>query len=218
VQPLLSQDIIFNRVPAPEEQPWPWITAITQDARGFMWFAGVDGLYRHDGLRTSLYKHDPSNPNSISIDPLWCIHGDKAGAIWIGTIGGGLERFDPATQLFTHYRHSDKDPGSLSSDTVQAICEDRDGVLWIGTENGLNRFDKKSGKFTRFLHEENNSTTLSYNNVCTIYEDKQGTLWIGTGRMFSVDDSLRKKGGLNRMDKKTGRFKRFFHDPNDTAS
>jgi hypothetical protein len=72
--PLLSQEVIFNRVPSPDEQPWPWITGITQDSRGFMWFSGMDGLYKHDGLRTTIYKNDPSNPNSISMNRLLCIH------------------------------------------------------------------------------------------------------------------------------------------------
>ena len=218
VQPLLSQEVIFNRVPAPEEQPWPWITGITQDSRGFMWFAGVNGLYRHDGLRTTFYRHDPSNPNSISTNDLSCIHGDKAGAIWIGMLGGGLDRFDPVSGLFTHYRYNEKDPASLSNNSVRAICEDREGFLWVGTINGLNRFDKNSGKFTRYLHRANDSSTLSNNHVNTIYEDKQGVLWIGTGRFFSPDQLSRREGGLNRMDKKTGRFKRFLHDPNDTSS
>lgn len=218
VQPLLSQEVIFNRVPAPEEQPWPWITGITQDPRGFMWFASVNGLYAHDGLRTIFYKHDLSNPNSISNNISSCIHADKNGIIWIGTSGGGLDRFDPATQLFSHYRHNEKDASSLSSNIVQAIGEDREGFLWVGTNHGLNRLDKKSGKFTRYLHEADEPGTLSCNDIGCIYEDSKGILWIGTGDCWSRNQGLNKEGGLNFMDKKTGRFKRFLHDPGDASS
>jgi len=31
---------------------------------------------------------------------------DRAGALWIGTQGGGLNRFDPSTETFTRYLHT----------------------------------------------------------------------------------------------------------------
>lgn len=214
-----TQDIFFNQVPAPEQQPWPWITGITQDTRGYMWFAGSDGLYRYDGIRTTIFRHKSSDANTLSNNQLFCIHADNEGIIWTGGFVGGLNRFDPVRGTFTHYRYSEKDPGSISSDTVMAICEARDGSLWIGTINGLNRLDKATGKITRFYHRNDDPESLSYNRIQSIYEDKKGVLWVGTGDpsyMSQKDNS--KDGGLNRMDKKTGRFKRYLHDPNDNTS
>ncbi len=50
-----------------------------------------------------------------------------------------------------------------------------------------------------------------------IYEDRQGTIWVGTGSPFSQDDPAR-GGGLNKLDKKTGKFTRYMHDANDPHS
>ena len=72
-----------------------------------------------------------------------------SGALWIGTYGGGLDRFDAATGRFVHYRHDPKDPRSLDNDLVLSVFFDRKGVLWVGTQAGaLSRFDRASGRFT----------------------------------------------------------------------
>src|SRR5262249_55504103 len=81
----------------------------------------------------------------------------RAGVLWIGTVGGGLDRFDPATAVeaapeqatFTHYREQD----GLSSDRVIAILEDGDpadpraGNLWIATGRGPSKLDRDRKPF-----------------------------------------------------------------------
>ena len=50
-------------------------------------------------------------------------------------------------------------------------------------------------------------------------KDHQGTIWIGTGSPFPNDDgSAPDDGGLNRLDKKTGKFTRYLHDPKNPNS
>ena len=73
--------------------------------------------------------------------------------LWIGTLSGGLNAFDPATQTFVRYQHAADDPTSLSNDFVRSIIEDESGTLWVGTNNGLNRLDRATGQFTRYRHD-----------------------------------------------------------------
>ena len=82
------------------------------------------------------YQHDPTNPASLSHNKIYTIVEDQAGMLWIGTIGGGLNRFDPDTGAFTRYQHDSTDPASLSDNTVNAVYEDQSGTLWIGTRKG----------------------------------------------------------------------------------
>jgi signal transduction histidine kinase len=77
--------------------------------------------------------------------------------LWVGTVGGGLNRFDPATALttdpsmavFTHYRERD----GLPSDRIVSILEDGDasdpsaGNLWIATGRGLAKLDRDRKTF-----------------------------------------------------------------------
>ncbi len=70
------------------------VNAILQDHHGFMWFGTQEGLNRYDGYEFEVFAHDPADPGSISHDSIRSLHEDKLGVLWIGTDGGGLNRFD----------------------------------------------------------------------------------------------------------------------------
>ncbi|QJW90840.1 hypothetical protein HNV11_16375 [Spirosoma taeanense] len=214
--PIQAQNFTFNRVPLFEENIRGFITAMAQDDHGYMWFTGVN-LYRYDGYHLITYRNDPRDSTSIAPSRLESIYIGKNGIIWIGTFGSGLERFDPATGIFTHYPNKPHDPGSLSNNIVTSILEDQDGLLWVGTHGGLNRFDPKTGKFRRYQHNPADPTSLSNDQVRILYQDRQGTLWIGCGSPFG-NESPGEAGGLNRLDKNTGLFTRYLHDPRDPNS
>jgi ligand-binding sensor domain-containing protein/signal transduction histidine kinase len=209
-----AQQIVFNYVPTPRGSIMPGNYHGMQDPQGYMWFATRNGLYRYDGYSYVSYLNDPLNSNSLAGNYVetFCI--GRNGMIWIGT--DGVDCLDPSTRIFKHFRHKPNDNNSLSSNKVLAILEDKEGIIWAGTENGLNRLDPKSQIITRYQHTPNDSTSLSNNEVRAIYEDRQGTLWIGTGFPFSANRN--KDGGLNRMDKKSGSFIRYLHDPKNAYS
>src|SRR6266498_210078 len=56
---------------------------------------------------------------------------DSRGYLWIGTWGGGLNRFDPVTEKFTNYRHDLENLESLSNNIVTSIRQDSSGILWV---------------------------------------------------------------------------------------
>ncbi len=39
---------------------------------------------------------------SVSADRVWTIYEDKEGNLWVGTLGGGLDKFDRETETFDH--------------------------------------------------------------------------------------------------------------------
>src|SRR5262245_9528684 len=81
--------------------PHNFIQCLLQDRQGFLWFGTVFGLIRYDGYNYITYRHDPDNPQSLSDDDITALHEDHAGNLWIGTFGGGLNKFDPAQGVFT---------------------------------------------------------------------------------------------------------------------
>ena len=192
---------------------------MAQDNSGFLWLGTNNGLVKFDGYQYTSYISQASNPNSISNNQVECVAADKQGYIWIGHYhsSSGLERLDPSTGIFKNFQHQENDIYSLSSDTVNAILEDHEGIIWVGTINGLNRFDPKTNRFYHYTHKENDPSSLSCNQVRTIYEDTEGTLWVGTGNPF-VGENPGKEGGLNKLDKKTGKFTSYLHNENDLHS
>jgi len=93
----------------------------------------------------------------------------------------------------------------LSHNSVYSIIQDREGLIWIGTKDGLNSYDGYNFKIYR--HEFFDSTSISNSWVNVLLEDSKGFIWIGT-----------EGGGLNRFDKKSGKFIKFRNNPEDKNS
>ena len=207
----------FNLVEGPNGKSLGAVRNMTQDRYGYMWFAAQAAkcVYRYDGNRYTILKHDDKNPYSLGGSYINSVYADNTGAIWIG-MNEGLDKYDPATGVFTHYKHKDDDPTSLVAGLGMApVLKDRKGRIWIGTDKGLDQLDQKTGKFTHYHHERGNPKSLSSNAVWYIYEDRQGTIWVATGMpWFGVDPD---DGGLNRLNE-DGSFTQYKNDPADPQS
>jgi len=129
VNPANGQQIIFNKVPPPDGKTFEFVTGITQEVDGFMWYSTKRGLYSYDGNKITSNKTNPLNPNSITSNLLESIFADTNGDIWIGSLGQGLDRFAPESGIFTHFNHDPDDIHSLLSNKVSAIFEDNQGIL-----------------------------------------------------------------------------------------
>lgn len=199
------------------------IYGITQDRTGALWVATLgDGLNRivfdslgngQKNLSINRFQADPANPFALAEDNIWTIYLDRRQQLWIGTVGGGLDRLDLSSPIgskpeFQHYRHQPAQIESISDNSIKAIFEDHLGMLWVGTEyRGLNRLDPASGKFKRFLANRGTPGSLSHNYVSSILEDDDQNLWIGTNG-----------GGLNLYDPETESFAHYQHLAGDPYS
>ena len=208
---LFAQDFQLKPVIRPVENINGSVLGMVQDAQGYLWMATQNGLYKYDGHRYSYYQHQSLNQNSPALNYIECINIDKAGNLWLGTRGAGLDRLDPLTGNYTHFRHRQNDPASLVNDTVDVITVDREGSIWIGTPNGLDRFDPGKNQFRHYTHNSSDPSSISCNSIRAIYEDRQGELWVGTGNAF-IEEGPGNEGGLNRLNKKTDGFIIYKHD------
>ena len=55
------------------------VTSIYQDKEGFLWFGTGNGLNKYDGYSFTVYKHNPSDPNSLSNGYINIIYNDTRG-------------------------------------------------------------------------------------------------------------------------------------------
>lgn len=158
---------------------------ILQDKQGFMWFATNDGLNKYDGYRFTVYKFTPHDTTSIAHNTISALWEDSEGNFWIGTIEGGICKFDRRTEQFTTY--TAPQPKNLyvpALRAVSAINEDEEGMMWIGNWAGeLRRFDKRTGIFSVGSFDLEYRTTLRSNNaidgIHIIFRDRKGKIWIG---------------------------------------
>jgi signal transduction histidine kinase/ligand-binding sensor domain-containing protein/ActR/RegA family two-component response regulator len=163
-----------------------FVRSVHQDNNGIFWIGTWDGLNRFDP-GTGLFRRYPVPLDGNNIRVL--IEGDP-GALWLGTRGGGLFRFDKRSGQFKQYLPNPQDTSGLSHNSVFALHRDRGGGIWVGTQKGLNRFDPPAGTFTRYMADPNGSNSLSNDHVLCIHEDRKGHIWFGTYG-----------GGLNRFNR-----------------
>ena len=185
------------------------VNAFADDGEGTVWVGTADGLVEIDtDQRTERrYTRESAGPLRLADNGVMALLHDSDGALWIGTMSGGLVRFDSKRGSLRSYRSVPKDPTTLPVDGVMCVYEARDGTVWVGTYGGgLARIDRATGNLTRYPYGAD-ATSLSNPGASAIVEDVRGNLWIGTIG-----------GGLNLLDPRTGRFHHYRRNDRDPSS
>lgn len=128
---------------------------------------------------------------------------DSKANIWVGHSNGTLLRLDEQTGQFIvyDYRSIISKDGALVETT--ALYEDGQHRLWIGTQAGLIKVMnfQTNPSFSIYQNSNKDQQSLSENVVSGMVDDPllpDQYLWVST-----------KGGGLERMDKQTGKFEHF---------
>ncbi len=184
------------------------VYAIAEDKYGFIWIGTVDGLNRYDGYNLKIYSNSQEDTNSLANNRIYCLLLDNEGILWVATMGGGLCRYNYATDNFTTYRRKNNTFKSLGSDVIMALHQDKEGLIWIGTaEGGLSCFNKKTSTFKTYKSNADKSNSLANHTIFAIAEDNEGILWLGTGT-----------GGVFRFDKRSKIFTSYCNDSKNLNS
>ncbi len=238
-----SQFRHFRHVPGnPNSLSYNTISSFCEDRNGAIWIGTIGGGLNKMILPTANgetprearfyhYRHNPKNPYSLGHKSVLSICEDPSGDLWVGTWGGGLDRFNQRSGIFKHYTHQPGNSRSLSDpdNEIWVLYNDRQNRLWIGTDGGLNllvrpenqvtqtAFDgsaNESEHFVSFQHDPGTLQSLRHNRIQAIYQDSRSNgkrLWIGT------------LGGLSLMEwehspQEGVRFTHFQNDPHKKNS
>jgi ligand-binding sensor domain-containing protein/serine phosphatase RsbU (regulator of sigma subunit) len=178
------------------------IHSVVQDNKGFIWFATLDGLNKYNGYNIKIYRNNLRDSNSISDNVLNVLYVDKkenGGALWIGTRGAGLSKYNSLNENFITFSKNEGN-FSINDNNVKAIYGEKD-FLWVGTAKGLNKFNKKNKQFKIYKNKEQKQFIENQINFILPYKNK---LIIGTDR------------GLNIFNKKTEIFENFLFQNNNS--
>ncbi len=129
----------------------------------------------------------------LASDTALCALVDREGSLWVGLLGGGLDRRLGRGE-FTNWTRSD----GLSQEVVWAIVRQRarpgPGALWVGTEQGLNRIDPRTGDVKTF----DVAAGLGGNTVNALAAGDDGSIWAGSWpggvTRFLPDGKVRRYG------------------------
>ena len=159
------------------------IYSIYEDRGGELWVTTDAGLNLFrvsagspEGTREQSFEHfshQPGDPNSLSNDEVSVIYQATSGVYWIGTIGGGLDRWHRQRDEFRNYRSRD----GLADDKVVGILEDDAGRLWLSTSRGLSRFDPRTEAFRNYGPSDGIHGTTFY--IGSSHRGRGGELFFG---------------------------------------
>ena len=76
------------------------VVSIAQDSTGYLWFATQDGLNKYDGRKFTYYNKQFEDITKPTNSRLGKIYVDRKGDIWIITISGTLEKYNPVDDSF----------------------------------------------------------------------------------------------------------------------
>jgi signal transduction histidine kinase/ligand-binding sensor domain-containing protein len=234
----------FRHVPGlPSSLPSDTVRAVLATSAGTLWVGTPGGLSRYDPGAGAFVHHPLPTPHHqggvttlaeaegaiwagtpagrlLRFQPetgrfvpyrvtpagsVWALYPSRArpGRIWVGTRGGGLRLFDAASGAVEPVPSP---LGPPERGDVLSLYEDREAVLWVGSPGGLHRAHTLGPRFEPIRHDPEASGGLSAPAVMGLYEapSEPGVLWVGTQR-----------GGLNRLDRRTGDVRHLFDEPGD---
>lgn len=156
----------FEILADPREKNIIWLAAGFLVSNGLLRFDIDTETFTH-------YRHDPNDIRSLSSGATRMIHVDGSGVLWVGTEGGGLNRFDKHTQRFTRYGQAHGVPVNVNS-----ILEDDHGNLWLGTGKGLCRFNTGIERVDKQYLAADGLQADVFTSLAAL-KTRDGRLWFG---------------------------------------
>jgi PAS domain S-box-containing protein len=134
----------------------------------FFFLCAIFMAFPATALGQHYYFKNYSIESGLAQSQVHSIYQDTYGYLWIGTLGGGVSRFDGIT--FTNFSTKD----GLADNQVLTIFEDAGRNIWFGTKKGVSRYDGTT------FHPLNAGDNLSNSVFRAILEDNNSNLWFGT--------------------------------------
>jgi diguanylate cyclase (GGDEF)-like protein/PAS domain S-box-containing protein len=162
------RDIYFVRAGSELGLAQSTVTALAQDADGFVWIGTQGGLSRYDGQRFVSFHEVPGDAASLQDNFVTALAVDSDRGLWVGTRSEYVARLDLGSGRFHRYRPQGSDPPR-----VEALLPATDAV-WIGTGAGLDRLDPRSGRVDRVLSLSGQEAETGFQGLA---RDRRGDVW-----------------------------------------
>lgn len=122
----------------------------------------------------------PSSPSNNIIYSV--IAGYNENELWLGTRGGGINKFDIASECFQQIHEIDSTL-SLTNNDILYLTKGDSASIWIGTSYGLNRLSPADIPPSIMEYTDHNG--LPNNTIHGILKDENGNIWASTNQGIS---------------------------------
>lgn len=160
------------------------------DPANNMWAGSIRrGLVGIKAVYACSYQNVPfGNLYGLSNQTVNSFFQDSDGMIWIGTDGGGINRFDPASGTFRHY------PATRHEKVVSIVEYSPDELLFFSFNKGLFIFHKRTGRIRPFvlINKEMNDHTCINGFSVNIRRITKRKILFSAQHIFIYDIATRK--------------------------
>ncbi|MFA9217867.1 MAG: two-component regulator propeller domain-containing protein, partial [Sphingomonadaceae bacterium] len=187
-----------------ERVPHRFVRSIAQAGPDQIWLgmfdaSGINIVDAGDGHLLQRARHDPSVPGSLTLDSINSLLVDRAGLVWVGTWGNGLQRHQPANHAIQLLHHSPARATGLSHGDIRSVLERADGSILAGTGgNGIDILDRRLGLIGGYRPQPGQPGALGDGTISALAETPDGSLWAGTSQ-----------AGLFRLPPRSKRWQQF---------
>ena len=166
------------------------VTAVTQDATGYIWIGTNNGLQRFDGVRYETFRsrqYDPTSiPNNVIIQLLF----DKKKNLWLVTADGKVGIFDTRRFVYHQARVKLKDDSFLLHGR-KLICDDAGNIILLFVGSGVVTWNETNREFSAQYNFIPNSANWDINDV--VQQPGTKKYWISTRRGMTIYNLLTHK-------------------------
>ena len=182
-----SGDIVQYTEPALASN---YVRTVCEDNNGNIWVGTMLGLNVINPKTgdISFYGLEKEGSAGLSNLSVWIIMKDDQGTMWFGTYYGGLDYYNPHTDIF-EYNNLKLGHAGIGP-VISKIIEDETGRLWISTEgDGLVSYLPATNDYAYYTKENH---TISHNNVKTLYYDDASNAEMNTALISSYEGENQK--------------------------
>lgn len=162
---------------------------IHEDANQTMWFATNNfGLLSLNKITGEWQRFTTSEgEGALNSAKLIMMLDDQKGNLWLGTEGGGLNRFSMKTKTVDVIGEEKGLPAKI----IYGLVMDKKGYLWIASEKGLYSLETAKGKIRHYSVWDGTKSLIF--NYKSIYHASDGKVYVGGTNGFGVfhPDSIR---------------------------
>jgi ligand-binding sensor domain-containing protein len=164
------------------------INTIFKDRRGYLWYGTRVGLNRYDGYAFKVFRHDDSDPASLTDDNVQGIFEGPDDKLYISGATGGIDMYDPLTERFVPHTDDYFKTHHLSRLRILGIVRGKDNYYYfIYKDSGVYRFEHDKAAIRLGPDTGGTSTARSWVEDAAL--DSSGGLWLsyGNGMMECMD-------------------------------
>lgn len=173
----------------PKEIQLSSVYEIFNDANNTLWIGTSGyGMYKlvidrlSDPYKVVDYKQYiySSNESSLSNNIVYSIVKSSDNHLWIGTRGGGVNKFNIKSELF-ELLHLSNDETYKPNEDVLSLMVSKNDNLYIGTSLGLYRVEFQNNEDHLIQHFTENDG-IPNNTIHGVLQDQNNAIWISTNK------------------------------------